>query len=63
MTFYVKDMMCNHCVAHVKEALSVDGVNNINIDLQSKKVEVETSLSKEEIFDLVKKAGYQPTDN
>ena len=63
MTLYVKDMMCNHCVAHVKTALSVEGVSNVEIDLQSKKVEVETSLSKEEIFKLIKDAGYQPSDD
>lgn len=62
MTLFVKDMMCNHCVAHVKTALSVEGVNKVEIDLQSKKVEVETSLSKEEIFKLIKDAGYQPSD-
>ena len=63
MTFYVKDMMCNHCVAHVKEALTVDGVKSVDIDLQTKKVVVDTSLSQQEIFDLVKKAGYQPTED
>lgn len=63
MTLYVKDMMCNHCVAHVKEALAVEGVNSVEIDLQSKKVVVETTLSKEEIFDLITKAGYKPSDN
>ena len=63
MTFYVKDMMCNHCVAHVKEALSVEGVSKVEIDLKTKKVEVETTLSKEQIFELISKAGYQPTEN
>ena len=63
MIFYVKDMMCNHCVAHVKEALTVDGVKSVDIDLQTKKVVVDTSLSQQEIFDLVKKAGYQPTED
>ena len=63
MTFYVKNMMCMHCVAHVKTALSVEGVSKVEVDLQSKKVEVETSLSKEEIFKLIKDAGYQPSDN
>ena len=63
MTFFVKDMMCTHCVAHVKTALSVEGVSKVEVDLQSKKVEVETSLSKEEIFKLIKDAGYQPSDD
>ena len=63
MTLFVKDMMCNHCVAHVKTALSVEGVSKVEIDLQSKKVEVETSLTREEIFKLIKDAGYQPSDD
>ncbi len=61
MTLFVKDMMCQHCVAHVKQALAVEGVSNVEIDLASKKVEVETSLSEEQIFDLISKAGYKPT--
>ena len=61
MTFYVKDMMCNHCVAHVKEALTVEGVKSVEIDLKSKKVVVDTTLSQDAIFELVTKAGYQPT--
>ncbi len=63
MTLYVKDMMCNHCVAHVKEALAVEGVQSVEIDLVNKKVVVETSLSKEQIFELIRKAGYKPTEN
>ena len=63
MVLYVKDMMCNHCVMHVKEALNVEGVTNVEIDLKTKKVEVETTLSKEQIFDLISKAGYQPSEN
>lgn len=63
MVLYVKDMMCNHCVAHVKEALAVEGVSNVEIDLASKKVVVETSLSQEQIFDLISKAGYKPSEN
>ncbi|MCR5184552.1 MAG: cadmium-translocating P-type ATPase [Bacilli bacterium] len=63
MTFYVKDMMCNHCVMHVEKALTKEGIQSVKVDLKTKKVEVETSLSKEEIFDLIKEAGYQPTDN
>ncbi len=63
MTLFVKDMMCNHCVAHVKEALNVEGVKSVEIDLKTKKVEVDTTLTKEQVFDLIKKAGYQPSDN
>ena len=63
MTLFVKDMMCNHCVAHVKEALAVEGVKSVDIDLKTKKVVVDTTLSQEEIFKLIKQSGYQPSEN
>ena len=57
--FYVDDIMCMHCVNRIKEALSVKGIENINIDLESKLVSVETSLKKEAVFKLIKKAKYK----
>jgi Cu+-exporting ATPase len=59
LEFYVDDMMCMHCVNRIKEALSVKGIENINIDLDSKLVSVETSLKKEAVFKLIKKAKYK----
>ncbi len=59
LEFYVDDMMCMHCVNRIKEALSVKGVNNISIDLDTKLVQVETDLKKEYIYKLVKKAKYK----
>ena len=57
LEFYVDDMMCMHCVNRIKEALSVKGIENINIDLESKLVSVETNLKKEAVFKLIKKAN------
>ena len=59
LEFYVDDMMCMHCVSRIKEALSVKGIENINIDLDSKLVSVETNLKKETVFKLIKKAKYK----
>lgn len=59
--FYVRDMMCPKCVAHVKEALSVEGVKNIEVSLETKKVSVETTLSLDTLMQYVKDAGYEPT--
>ena len=59
LEFYVDDMMCMHCVSRIKEALSVKGIENINIDLDSKLVSVETNLKKEAVFKLIKKAKYK----
>lgn len=39
---HVKGMSCNHCVAHVKEALlEVKGVKNVDVNLSEEKVIVE----------------------
>ena len=59
--FFVKDMMCPRCVAHVKEALSVEGVKSVEVVLETKKVSVESTLSLETLMKLVKEAGYDPT--
>lgn len=63
MTLYVKDMMCNHCVNHIKTALTIDGVNSVDVDLKTKKVEVDTTLSKDKIFKIIEEAGYKPSDD
>ena len=61
MNFYVKDMMCPKCVAHVSEALKAIGVENVEIDLKKKKVTVSTTKEEREIFEAIEKAGYHPT--
>ncbi len=61
MKFKVADMSCSKCEAHIKEALNVAGVSSVEINLKKKTVEVETTLSEEEIFKLVTDAGYSPS--
>lgn len=61
MKFKVADMMCYKCEAHIKEALNVEGVSKVEINLKKKIVEVETTKSQDEIFALVKEAGYTPS--
>lgn len=62
MKFYVRDMMCPKCEAHVKEALSNNAVSDIKINLNDKSVEVSTELSLDEIFAIIKEAGYNPSE-
>ena len=59
--FLQKTPVKNGCVAHVKEALSVEGVKSVDVDLDSKKVKVESTLSIETLMNYVSEAGYQPT--
>jgi len=41
-TLYVDDMTCNHCVETVQNALNeITGIQNVKVDLESKKVFVD----------------------
>ena len=58
---YIEGMMCGSCANHVKNALEhIDGVNNVEINLQNKKAVIETNKEIEEkaLEDAVTKAGY-----
>lgn len=57
-TFYVRDMMCEHCKKTILGALENISVNDVNIDLENKLVEVVSDKSSDEILDVIKKAGY-----
>lgn len=56
----VSDMMCQHCVKSVKEALEKSGAKDVSIDLDSKKVTFigDISKAKQSIMD----AGYKVSD-
>jgi len=63
-TLNIEGMMCNHCVAHVKNALaSVDGVDSVVVSLENKNATV--TLSHPVSDDVLKKAvtdeGYDVT--
>lgn len=63
MTLKIKGMMCEHCKAHVEEALKrVDGITSVRVDLQNGTAEVEGSAAKESMEEAVKNAGYEVTD-
>lgn len=61
-TFNVRGMMCEHCVKHVKNALEkIDGVVNVNVNLQDKTAIVEYTKNIEDLvfIDAIKEAGYE----
>ncbi len=61
-TITVEGMMCEHCVAHVTEALmAVAGVTNVSIDLETKSVVISSTveLDSQVIVDAVVGAGYR----
>ena len=56
----IEGMSCNHCVAHVKEALAeIDGVNVIDVSLDTKNATVETIIGNEILIKAIEEEGYQ----
>ncbi len=59
--FTVRDMSCGHCAqAITKEVQGVHGVENVKVDLNIKRVRVETNeqVSTETIVNAINEAGY-----
>ncbi|GAE90062.1 copper chaperone CopZ [Acetivibrio straminisolvens] len=58
----VEGMSCNHCVNSIKKAVgSLQGVDNVDVDLEAKKVTVEYDSSKlnvETIKNTIEEQGY-----
>jgi copper chaperone len=58
-TFNVPDMSCNHCKMRIEKTMGDSGkVENLEIDLDSKKVTLESELSAEALIELFDEAGY-----
>ncbi|SUA73351.1 Copper chaperone CopZ [Nocardia otitidiscaviarum] len=61
-TYTVTGMTCGHCVGSVqKEIGKIDGVTNVDVDLASGLVKVEsnTPLADADVVAAVDEAGYQ----
>lgn len=54
----IEGMSCEHCVAHVKEALEGLGATNVTVSLEGGYAECETSKSDSEIKAAVEDEGY-----
>ena len=59
--FDIPQMSCGHCVHAVKEAVhEVDPQAKVDVDLVSKRVDVETQADREKIVAALAEAGYAP---
>ena len=61
-TVSINGMMCEHCVAHVKEALEkVDGVRSADVSLEKKNavVTLDGEVGEEALKKAVTDAGYE----
>ncbi len=62
LEFKVQAMSCSHCVAAITEAVrSIDPQADVEVDLSSKTVRVESSASRERVAASLIEAGYSPT--
>ena len=57
----IEGMSCEHCVAHVKEALEGLGALNVTVSLEGGYAECETSKSDDEIKAAIEEEGYDVT--
>lgn len=58
----IEGMMCEHCVAHVKEALEGIGAAEIEVSLDGGYAVCDTEKSNEEIKTLIEDEGYDVTE-
>lgn len=55
----IEGMMCEHCVGHVKEALTaLEGSSNVEVNLEGKYATVDTDASDEKIKEAIEEEGY-----
>lgn len=58
--FEVLDMMCNHCVESVTKACkSVEGVTDVNVNLDEKKAVVEGDFNEADIIKAIDEIGFE----
>lgn len=61
IAFEVNDMTCGHCVSTITKALKdADKNAQVQIDLATHRVQVESSVGADELADAIKDAGYTP---
>lgn len=58
--FRVQGMTCGHCVRAITQAITNDDpAADVNVDLSSGRVQVNSALSAERIIELIAEEGYQ----
>jgi len=65
-TYHVPDVSCEHCVASINRELGqIEGVKKIDVDLQTKRVQVEVdeSVSEEQIIAGLYEAGFDVAES
>ncbi len=61
LTFHIPDMTCGHCVRSVTQAMqAADPAAQVQADVPTHQVQVETVLSREAVVAVLAEAGYRP---
>ena len=59
MKFQISKMSCGHCVSTIEKAIAkADPSASLQADLDTKAVEVSSSLSQKEVMQVLEEAGY-----
>ena len=58
----IEGMMCEHCVAHVKEALEGIGAAEIEVSLEGKYAVCDTDKTNDELTAIIEDEGYDVID-
>jgi copper chaperone len=59
--YQVSDMTCGHCVSRVTRAVKeVDGNAKVDINLDNKRVRIDSALDGREFAEAIREAGYTP---
>jgi copper chaperone len=57
----VPDMSCNHCVQTIRKAVAgVDASARCDVDLDSKRVAVDSALPPSDFIEALEEVGYSP---
>lgn len=57
----LNDMSCSHCVKTITQAIkSLDGAAQVEADLATKLVRIDTTASRERVVAALAEAGYVP---
>jgi len=61
LEFEVKDMMCDHCVSSITNALrKADATSQVEFDMLARRVRVAGALDVQSASQAIKAAGYSP---
>ncbi len=64
-TISIEGMQCNHCKMSVEKALnSIEGITNVNVDLENKKASIETNkdIENSKIKEVIEAEGFKVTE-